>query len=76
METKLLLFALPLQAYIQKSAESMQTELINSKCNSNNNQKFPETDSQDFYSCLPKEIFRAQILWIKNNCDSRQHVRT
>jgi hypothetical protein len=41
------LFALPLEASIQKSAESMQKELINLKCNTNTNQKFAETSFQE-----------------------------
>lgn len=46
METELLLFALPLESGIQKSAESMQKELINFKCNTNTSQKFAETGFQ------------------------------
>ena len=46
METELLLFVLPLQAGIQKSAESMQKELINLKCNADTNQKFAEMGFQ------------------------------
>jgi hypothetical protein len=53
METELLLFALPLEAGIRKSAESMQKELITSKCNTNTNQNFSETGFPDIYSCLP-----------------------
>jgi len=46
VETELLLSALPSEAGIQKSVESMQTELINLKCNTNTNQKFAETGFQ------------------------------
>jgi hypothetical protein len=47
VERELLLFALPLETGIQKSAESMQKELINLKCNTNTNQKFAETGFQE-----------------------------
>jgi len=46
VETELLLFTLPSEAGIQKSAESMQMELINLKCNTNTNQKSAETGFQ------------------------------
>jgi len=47
MEKELSLFASPLEAGIQKSAESMQKELINLKCNTNTIQKFAETGFQE-----------------------------
>lgn len=74
METELLMFALPLEAGIQKSAESMQKELINLKCNTNSNQKLSETAFQDIYSCCRMKDFCARILCVKDDCDIRQHV--
>jgi hypothetical protein len=47
MEKEQSLFALPLEAGIQKSAESMQKELINLKCNTKTNQKFAETSFRE-----------------------------
>ena len=57
METELLMFALALEAGIQESAESMQKELINLKCNTNSNQKLSETGFRDMCSCLQYESF-------------------
>jgi hypothetical protein len=55
MEPEFMLFAFPLKADIEKAPENLQTELINLLCDTNLNQKFPETKLQDFYSYLPKE---------------------
>jgi hypothetical protein len=42
---------------IEKTPENLQVELINLYCDTNLNQKFSETELQDFYSYLSKEIF-------------------
>jgi hypothetical protein len=48
------LFAFPLKAHIEKAPENLQMELINLQCDTDLNQKFPETKLKDFYSYLPK----------------------
>jgi hypothetical protein len=44
MESEFLLYALPLKADIEIAPKNLQMELINSKCNTNLNQKFSETN--------------------------------
>jgi hypothetical protein len=57
MELEFMLFALPLKADIEKAPENLQMDLINLQCDTNLNQKFSETELQNFYSYLPKETF-------------------
>jgi hypothetical protein len=54
MEPEFMFFASPFKADIEKAPENFQIELINLQCDTNLNQKFPETKLQDFYSYLPK----------------------
>jgi hypothetical protein len=56
MEPEFLLFVLPLKADVKNAPENFQMELINLQCDTNLTQKFSETDLQDFYSYLPKEM--------------------
>jgi hypothetical protein len=74
MEPEFMLFAFPLKADIEKAPETLQMELINLQCNTNLNQKFSETKLQHFILTCQKKYFLYSGLFVKNDCNVRQHV--
>lgn len=56
-------FALLLKGYIEKTAENLQMELINLKCDTNLKQKFSETE------LVKRKLSCVQILLDQNACD-------